>query len=88
MTREIHPTTFYHAGCWHVIHVDFPRPPTMDGVAEQSMTARNQTSRQEEIVTQGRKRIPRACDKCSNSRTKCDGKHPWSARSIKSAFTG
>ena len=45
----------------------------------ESMNAGDQTSRQGDIVAPGRKRIQRACDKCSNSRTKCDGKHPWSA---------
>ena len=52
-----------------------------NGVAEQSMNAGEQSARQGEIVAPGRKRIQRACDKCSNSRTKCDGKHPWSATS-------
>lgn len=63
-------------------------PDPNNGVGVQSMNAGDQTSRQGEIVAPGRKRIQRACDKCSNSRTKCDGKHPWSAISIMSSIAG
>jgi hypothetical protein len=48
-------------------------------VEEQLMNAGGeQSSGQGETVAPARKRIQRACDKCSSSRTKCDGKHPWS----------
>jgi hypothetical protein len=52
-------------------------PDSSRRAAAQSMNGQDQT-RQETTFLAGRKRVARACDKCSKSRTRCNGSLPWS----------
>jgi len=58
---------------------DVPRPMSHNNGSPvgDDVVGTSSTSTSIPVNPGARKRIRRACDKCSKSRTRCDGDYPW-----------